>query len=176
MVAAAILLSVFRNHLESLGPIGLPIRLIALQVQPPDRAVAMPIRAVSLKRVANTWKAPRPGGRTHQGVDIFAAKGTPVLSGTEGVVTRIGESRLGGKVVFVTGRGGRSYYHAHLDDYAPGLAIGQSVHQNDVLGFVGNTGNAKSTPPHLHFGIYGIQGAIDPLPLLVDRAVPRFAG
>ena len=166
-VAFAILIAVFRTELEA------PFRFVRLQAQPPDAAIAMPIRTVSVKRIANTWHAPRPNGRTHQGVDIFARRGTPVLSVSEGIVTRIGESGLGGKVVFVTGRGGRAYYYAHLDGFAPDLEVGGFVHQNTVLGYVGNTGNARTTPPHLHFGVYTMTGAINPLPLLVDRAVPR---
>jgi peptidoglycan LD-endopeptidase LytH len=171
-VAGAILLAVLRHHVE-IRQLSLPFRLLRLQAQSPDTVLAMPIRTVSVNRVANTWHAPRSNGRTHQGVDIFTRRGTPILSASEGIVTRIGENGLGGKTVMVTGRGGRAYYYAHLADFAPDLSVGDSVHENTVLGFVGNTGNARTTSPHLHFGIYSAAGAINPLPLLVDRAVPR---
>ena len=76
---------------------------------------------------------------------------------------------MGGNTVLVLGAGGRSYYYAHLDGYAPGLAVGDYVTQEAVLGYVGTTGNAAGTAPHLHFGVYTPGGAIDPLPLLTNR-------
>lgn len=67
------------------------------------------------------------------------------------------------------GNGGRLYYYAHLDGYAEGIKTGDTVLAGDTIGYVGNTGNARTTPPHLHFGAYTATGALDPLPLLVDR-------
>jgi murein DD-endopeptidase MepM/ murein hydrolase activator NlpD len=67
------------------------------------------------------------------------------------------------------GAGGRVYYYAHLDAYAPGIKEGDYVTTKSVLGYVGTTGNAAGTPPHLHFGVYATGGAINPLPLLTDR-------
>jgi murein DD-endopeptidase MepM/ murein hydrolase activator NlpD len=84
-------------------------------------------------------------------------------------VVRVGENRLGGNTVWVVGAGGRGYYYAHLDGYAEGLEVGDYVTPDTVLGYVGTTGNAVGTPPHLHFGVYTRAGAIDPLPLLADR-------
>ena len=83
-------------------------------------------------------------------------------------MVRKGENELGGNTVFVVGAGGRSYYYAHLDSYAPGLAVGDYVTPETVLGFVGTTGNAAGTPPHLHFGVYTSGGTINPLPLMRD--------
>jgi murein DD-endopeptidase MepM/ murein hydrolase activator NlpD len=83
---------------------------------------------------------------------------------------RIGETRLGGRTVSVIGAGGRLYYYAHLDAYAPGLAVGESVTVDTLLGYVGTSGNARGTPPHLHFGVYTVGGVINPLPLLRDSA------
>jgi len=128
---------------------------------------------VSKSQIANTWHAPRGTDRLHEGQDIFAPKGTPILSATSGYVYNIGENNLGGQTVSVIGAGGRVYYYAHLDAYARGLQIGDRVNTRTVLGYVGTTGNAQGTPPHLHFGIYTSSGAIDPLPLLTDRTVPR---
>jgi murein DD-endopeptidase MepM/ murein hydrolase activator NlpD len=129
----------------------------------------MPVQNALTGSLANTWQSPRPGGRQHEGQDIFAPRGTAVYSATEGVVLRVGENRLGGNVVFVVGPGGRTYYYAHLDAHAPALEAGDVVATDTALGYVGTTGNARGTPPHLHFGVYGPAGAVDPQPLLVDR-------
>lgn len=144
-------------------------RVVQLYTQEPDRTIAMPLEDISKKQIADTWHAPRGTGRLHEGQDIFAPKGTPVLSATSGYVYNIGENNLGGQTVSVVGAGGRVYYYAHLDAYAPGLQEGDWVTTRTVLGFVGATGNAQGTPPHLHFGVYTMSGAINPLPLLADR-------
>jgi murein DD-endopeptidase MepM/ murein hydrolase activator NlpD len=148
-------------------------RVAKLSMQEPDRKLAMPLEDIAKKQIADTWHAPRGTGRLHEGQDIFAPKGTPVLSATSGFVYNIGENNLGGQTVSVIGAGGRVYYYAHLDAYAPGLAVGDQVNTRTVLGYVGTTGNAQGTPPHLHFGIYSSSGAINPLPLLADRNAPR---
>ncbi len=150
--------------------ITLPFKLAMLYVKEPDRELAMPVEGVRAKQVKDTWKASRSGGRLHEGQDIFAKRGTAVYAATHGYVTRIGESPLGGKTVFVLGRGGRSYYYAHLDAYASGLTVSDYVTPQTLLGFVGTTGNAAGTSPHLHFGIYTRGSVIDPLPLLRDRS------
>jgi murein DD-endopeptidase MepM/ murein hydrolase activator NlpD len=147
--------------------VGIPFRVLQLRLREPDNSLLMPVAGVPVKRVANTWHAPRSGGRRHVGQDIFAKRGTPVISATDGVVVRVGTNSLGGKIVSVMGKGGRVYYYAHLDRYAEGLAAGDEVVAGDTLGYVGNTGNARTTPPHLHFGVYTATGAVDPLPLLI---------
>ena len=144
-------------------------RLYMLQ---PDSRLGMPVKDVLKKQIANTWHAPRGTDRFHEGQDIFAPKGTPIFSATSGYVYKIGENNLGGQTVSVIGAGGRVYYYAHLDSYAPGLAEGDPVNAKSLLGYVGTTGNAQGTPPHLHFGVYTSDGAINPLPLLVDRNAP----
>jgi peptidoglycan LD-endopeptidase LytH len=144
-------------------------QMALLSFREPDARLAMPVSGVKKKQVADTWGAARSGGRGHSGQDIFAKRGTPVYSATEGYVLRVGENDLGGKVVFVYGAGGRRYYYAHLDAFAPDLKAGDYVSTETLLGFVGSTGNAKNTPPHLHFGVYGSGGAVNPLPLLTDR-------
>ena len=148
-------------------------RVARLYTQEPDRKIAMPFEDMSKRQIADTWGAPRGTGRRHEGQDIFAPKGTPILSATNGYVYNIGENNLGGQTVSVISAGGRVYYYAHLDGYAPGLEVGDPVTTRTVLGFVGTTGNAQGTPPHLHFGIYSMSGAINPLPLLTDRTAPR---
>ncbi|PYE52879.1 M23 family metallopeptidase [Deinococcus yavapaiensis] len=141
----------------------------------PDATISMPVQGVRVAQVSDTFAAPRSGGRKHEGQDIFAKRGTPVYSATNGIVWRLANTPLGGNWIFVVGAGGRRYYYAHLDRYAPNLKEGQNVTTNTLLGYVGTTGNAETTPPHLHFEVNaGSQAkcdyrAINPLPLLRDR-------
>lgn len=121
-----------------------------------------PVYGASNRSIGSFYGAPRDEGkRSHEGVDIFARKGTPVLAPTDGIISRVGVSKLGGKVVWMRDRKrGHSYYFAHLDSQM--VTAGMRVQQGHVLGLVGNTGNARNTPPHLHFGIYHA-GSKDPL-------------
>lgn len=155
------------------GKLLLYVRVAQLYTEDPPFQIAMPLENVLKRHVANTWQAPRGNDRLHQGQDIFAPRGTPIYSATEGYVYRIGENELGGQTVAVIGAGGRVYYYAHLDSYAPQLAEGDHVTTRTILGYVGTTGNAQGTPPHLHFGVYTPAGAINPLPLLTDRSTPK---
>ena len=145
------------------------VNVARLYTKPPDETLSMPVQDVTKRQVTNTWHAPRGTDRRHEGQDIFAPKGTPILSATDGYIIRIGENSLGGQTVSVMGAGGRVYYYAHLDSYAPRIEEGDYVTTKTVLGYVGTTGNASGTPPHLHFGVYSSSGAINPLPLLNDR-------
>lgn len=127
------------------------------------------------KNIKSFWGASRDGGRrSHEGIDIFAPRGTPVIAATNGRITSSGERGLGGKQVWLrdTERG-QSLYYAHLDSIAP---LGNSrVKKGDTIGYVGNTGNARTTAPHLHFGIYkGYSGAIDPLSFIYQIDEPNF--
>jgi len=144
-------------------------RIARLYTKEPDSKIAMPLSDVTRKQIANTWHAPRGIDRLHEGQDIFAPKGTPIYSATTGYVYKVGENPLGGQTVSVIGAGGRIYYYAHLDSYALGIEVGDPANTKTLLGYVGTTGNAQGTPPHLHFGVYTSSGAINPLPLIVDR-------
>ena len=137
-----------------------------LSRMPRPTSLPVPVQGVEAARIADTFGAPRGRDRTHQGVDIFAPRGTPVRSATHGVVVSVREGGLGGRQVWVLGPAGERHYYAHLEDWAPHLADRRIVQAGEVLGFVGDSGNAKGTPPHLHYGIYGPQGAYDALPLL----------
>ena len=99
-----------------------------------------------------------------------------MLAATEGVVWRLGDDPLGGRVVWALGPGGQMHYYAHLDRYADNLRTGDRLNVGDTLGTVGTSGNARGGPPHLHYGIYSRgSGAINPFPLLLrrpDRADP----
>jgi peptidoglycan LD-endopeptidase LytH len=140
----------------------------------PDETLLIPVEGVRVSEIADTWGAPRGGGRLHEGQDMFAAAGTAIYSATNGFVYRIDVTTLGGNVIWIAGAGGRRYYYAHLQDWGD-VQEGQYVDTNTVIGYVGNTGNAITTPPHLHFGIYSgfrqtcNRMVYDPLPLLVNR-------
>lgn len=130
-------------------------------------SLSFPVQGKDSRAVQSFWGADRDGGsRKHEGVDIFASRGTPVLASTHGTVSRVGEGGIGGKVVWLTDINNRqSLYYAHLDKQL--VQTGQQVKPGDVLGLVGNTGNARSTVPHLHFGVYTFgRGAVDPFPFI----------
>jgi murein DD-endopeptidase MepM/ murein hydrolase activator NlpD len=135
-------------------------------------SLAFPVSGKAGK-VGSFWGADRDAGaRSHEGIDIFAPKRTPVVAAAPGRIGRVQETAIGGKVVWLNPTGkSLSLYYAHLDEQL--VRPGQAVEAGDTLGLVGNTGNAKTTPPHLHFGIYGAGGAVDPFPF-VDPA-PKLA-
>ena len=114
----------------------------------------------------DTWGAPRSGGRRHEGVDFMAARGTPVVAVAAGVVKRMRNGGLGGITVWLTDRNGDDYYYAHLDSWAPDLAVGQEVEVGQMLGTVGTTGNSPDYIPHLHWEFLPGGGkAVNPTPL-----------
>ncbi len=129
----------------------------------PAPSLGFPVSGGDARNIQSVYGDPRDAGRrSHEGIDIFAARGTPVLSASDGVVIDVGENRLGGRVVWVldSSRGVRLYY-AHLEEQL--ARTGAVVRTGDTLGTVGNTGNARTTAPHLHFGIYARgEGALDP--------------
>jgi murein DD-endopeptidase MepM/ murein hydrolase activator NlpD len=117
----------------------------------------------------DSWGAPRSGGRFHEGVDMIASRGTPVVAVYDGTVLRMRTSTLGGLTVWLRDRNGDEYYYAHLDGYAPDVAEGATVESGRVLGYVGSTGNAPDYLPHLHFEYHpGGGAAVNPYPLVVE--------
>jgi murein DD-endopeptidase MepM/ murein hydrolase activator NlpD len=161
---------------------------VTLRTEP---VLAFPVTGQGNRAIQSRFGVDRDGGaRQHDGIDIFSARGTPVIAVAEGVVRSTRPNRLGGKVVWLRDpMREQSMYYAHLDSQT--VREGQRVRVGDTIGFVGNTGNAATTPPHLHFGIYRRPGgAIDPFhwvaltdtspsPIVVDtaqlgaRVVPR---
>ena len=113
----------------------------------------------------DTWHAPRSGGRLHQGTDVFAPKGSPAYAVVDGTIDKVGDGGLGGVTFWLRADNGDRFYYAHHD--ARDVSVGQRVSAGDVLGTVGNTGNAETTPSHIHFEAHpGGGGAVNPYPWL----------
>jgi murein DD-endopeptidase MepM/ murein hydrolase activator NlpD len=153
------------------------VRFVRLLQEEPPRSLPVPVDGVAPGRLTDTWGAARDHGRSHEGIDIFAPRGTPVRSATHGLVSRKGWNRLGGRTVTVTGPGGQRHYYAHLESWTI-VEPGDWVEAGDQLGTVGSSGNARDTPPHLHYGIYAGDGARNPYPLLTagPEDVPAVVG
>jgi murein DD-endopeptidase MepM/ murein hydrolase activator NlpD len=140
-------------------------------------SLSYPIKTTSRNNTQSFFGDGRDANtRKHEGIDMFAPRLTPVIAAAEGTVTRVNENNLGGRVVWMRPNG-KDYtlYYAHLDKQ---IAIeGQHVMPGDTLGLMGNTGNAKTTAPHLHFGIYTSGGAVDPFPYVnpVVKPLPEIS-
>ena len=133
-------------------------------------SLGFPVAGHNMSHVISVWGVDRDGGaRRHEGIDIRAKRGTPVVAAENGFITQTGTNNLGGKIVFLSSAGSSySLYYAHLDSQL--VSVGKRVLKGDTLGLVGNTGNAITTAPHLHFGIYSHgSGAVNPLPFINDR-------
>ena len=135
-------------------------------------ALRMPVVGVRNRDLQDSWGDPRDGGeRRHKGIDIFAKKGTEVVAVADGFISYIGEQPKGGRCLWLTTENGTSFYYAHLDRWAAGMYEGMEVQAGDLLGYVGNTGNARYTPSHLHFGVNRNDEMVNPYPILTS-AVP----
>ena len=132
---------------------------ISLRLAP---TLAFPILDGNEQAVRSTFGVPRDGGaREHHGIDIFAPRGTVAVAAAQARVARVENTPRGGNVVWLRDRRGYSLYYAHLDRQY--VSEGDEVQPGDTIGFVGNTGNAITTPPHLHFGVYRRgEGPMDP--------------
>jgi murein DD-endopeptidase MepM/ murein hydrolase activator NlpD len=141
-----------------------------LQVQPPLGAGRFIFPLLGpYPGVFDTFGAPRPGVSWHHGDDLFAAKGKPVVAVADGVVFSVGWQRLGGHRLWLRDSAGDEFYYAHLSRYSRLAVDGRVVRAGQALGYVGNSGDAEQTPPHLHFEIHpasllrlGYDGAVDP--------------
>ncbi len=134
-------------------------------------SLAFPVQSSANPHIGSFWGASRDAGaRKHEGIDIFGKFRTPVVAAADGYITGVNENRLGGKVVWLRPEG-KNYtlYYAHLDSQI--AKQGMFVKTGDVVGLMGNTGNAKNTPTHLHFGIYTFGGAVDPLPFVNPKPI-----
>ncbi len=153
-------------------PSSAQVEIRRLAQLPLDNTLPIPVKGVRVSQLSDTWGAARSSGRRHEGIDIMAAKNTKVLSATDGVVVDTRDNALGGKVVWIAGPAGSYHYYAHLNKHKSGLDVGDKVDKGDVIGYVGNTGNARGGSPHLHYGIYLSgkgKGAVNPFPYLIGN-------
>jgi murein DD-endopeptidase MepM/ murein hydrolase activator NlpD len=131
---------------------------------PPSGGGACPVAGAVY--FTDTWGDPRSGGRTHEGVDMMAVRGTPVAAIYSGTISSLADNSLGGKTIWLRANGD-TFYYAHLDSHASGLSVGQSVTEGEIIGTVGSTGNASDLYPHLHFEYHpGGGAAVNPYPLV----------
>jgi len=142
---------------------------------PGPAGLIVPVQGMTAAQLSDTYADTRSQGRTHEAIDIMAATGTPVLAAADGTVEKLFDSKQGGLTIYqFEPSGAFAYYYAHLDRYAAGLTEGKALRQGDVIGYVGNTGNADPAAPHLHFAVFVLgpernwwQGtAVNPYPLL----------
>jgi murein DD-endopeptidase MepM/ murein hydrolase activator NlpD len=134
-----------------------------------SESLAFPVEGTGPQDIWSFFGDGRDGGaRVHHGIDVFAPRGTPVLAASESDVIRVGQRDRGGNVVVLRDDAREILlYYAHLDEQL--VEAGTRVHAGDIIGTVGNTGNAITTPPHLHIGIYqgGWRRPVDPWPYFV---------
>ena len=113
------------------------------------------------------WLFSRPGGRYHVGIDLFSARGTPLVAVADGTLFRVGWNGLGGRRLWLRDQAGTAYYYAHLDGFASVAREGASVSAGEVIGFLGDSGDARGTSPHVHFEIHpGGGGPVRPFPII----------
>lgn len=141
-----------------------------------QRHLKLPVTGVDPKTIQDTFNEARPGGRRHEATDILAATGTPIVAVDDGVIQKLFTSKDGGLTIYQFDPSKTyCYYYAHLQRYADGLKEGMPVKKGEVIGFVGTSGDAGSTP-QLHFAVFKLgpdkkwwKGTpIDPYPLLVQ--------
>ena len=118
------------------------------------RQLMVPVDGAEPSDLRDEYDAKRRGGRTHRAIDVMSPKGTPVVAADDGRIGRLGTTPIGGNIIYATDPDERFvYYYAHLDRHARGLQVGQRVRKGDVIGYVGTTGNAPASVPHLHFQV-----------------------
>jgi hypothetical protein len=148
------------------APLGLPRRPAPALPVTPNAGYVFPVYGDV--GFSDDYGAPRSDTGWHHGNDIFATMGTPVLAVADGTLSRVGVNTLGGNRLWLTDDAGNSFYYAHLSAYAPASVEGARVSAGQVIGFVGNTGDALTTPPHLHFEVHPGDGdSVDPYPYLL---------
>lgn len=151
---------VLRVQPELLSPISFELKITA------EASLSNPVAKDANQNIGSFFGDGREAGRRkHEGIDIFAARSTPAVAAADGVISRVGTNNLGGKIISLRPQGRSiNLYYAHLDTQL--VTTGETVLTGDTIGLIGNTGNARTTPPHLHFGIYASGGAVDPMPFI----------
>jgi murein DD-endopeptidase MepM/ murein hydrolase activator NlpD len=150
---------------------------VALAPAASQGKLLIPVEGVKASDLADTYGQPRGKERHHEALDIMAAKGPRVLAVADGKVVKLFTSKPGGLTVYQFDPSEKyAYYYAHLDHYAPGLKEGAQLKRGDLIGFVGTTGNANPSAPHLHFAVVELtpekqwwKGTpVNPYPLLTE--------
>src|SRR5205085_12428662 len=145
---------------------------------PTANPIVIPVVGIVASQLKPSFNQARTG-HVHHALDILAPRGTPVIAAVDGTIRKLFISGAGGITIYEFDRGAALvYYYAHLDRYADGVREGMRVRQGDVIGYVGTTGNAPASTPHLHFAIGRLTAArkwweseaIDPYPLLTRPA------
>jgi murein DD-endopeptidase MepM/ murein hydrolase activator NlpD len=141
---------------------------------PPLPDIGYPLSDIRTQELRSQFNDKRRG-HIHHAIDLMRRRGTPILAVTDGTIRKLDRSRSGGISIYLfDGSEEYCFFYAHLDHYARGLHEGREVHRGDVIGYVGSTGNAKRSAPHLHFAVSRISPepkwfggiAIDPFPIL----------
>jgi murein DD-endopeptidase MepM/ murein hydrolase activator NlpD len=161
-----------RSKPQSLAP---TFRPIPFGLQPPLTAGGYVFPVYGPHSFTDTFGAFRGdvAGNWHHGDDIFAPLGAPILACSDGTIFSVGWNNVGGNRLWLRDGQGNEFYYAHLSAYSPAARNGNRVKAGEVIGFVGNTGDAEGTPYHLHFEVHpvgylalGYDGAVDPTPYL----------
>jgi peptidoglycan hydrolase-like protein with peptidoglycan-binding domain len=141
----------------------------------PVASLPMPaLFGVSPSDLSPNFGIVRASGHTHEGEDIMAVKGTPIVSPTAAVVLRLEQGASEGNGIYTINPGGETFVYYHLDHYAEGIAAGQVLEPGSLIGYVGNTGDAAGGPAHIHFEIHDSSGTpIDPFPRLTGTFTPE---
>jgi len=149
---------------------------------PTANPIVIPVVGIVASQLKPSFNQARTG-HVHHALDILAPRGTPVIAAVDGTIRKLFISGAGGITIYeFDGSAALVYYYAHLDRYADGVREGMRVRQGDVIGYVGTTGNAPASTPHLHFAIGRLTAekkwwqseAIDPYPILTAGAAdPR---
>lgn len=195
LAVLAFLIATVRVVEPKAAPVGAPVAALARGAQPvappptpgpvtsaamvatPLPALIVPVAGIDPAQLRSNWGEARGDGtRAHQGIDIMAQGGTPVVAAADGVIEKLFLSPGGGGITLYqrSADGGWTFYYAHLGGYAPGIAEGRKVRAGETIGYVGDTGNAGAGNHHLHFGVSAMaagerwhQGtSVDPYPLL----------
>ncbi|WP_271679703.1 M23 family metallopeptidase [Thermomonas mangrovi] len=139
-------------------------------------SLLIPVQGIAAAALHDTFNDARSEGRRHDAIDIMAPAGTPVLAVADGRIEKLFLSDRGGITLYQFNPARtRAYYYAHLQRYADGIAEGQALRRGQVLGYVGATGNADPSAPHLHFAVFALGpearwwegAALNPYPMLV---------
>jgi murein DD-endopeptidase MepM/ murein hydrolase activator NlpD len=145
---------------------------------PSGAGLLIPVAGIRPEQLQDTYTQSRSEGRTHNAIDIMAARNTPVVAAADGRIIKLFQSERGGITLYQLGTDNRTvYYYAHLERYADGLVEDRFARRGELLGYVGDSGNAGRDNCHLHFSIWLVNDPkrfwdgenINPYPLLTKR-------